>query len=101
HVPKFKTLTSRFAKNVSDDIDSKLLEQSHFLTLANWIDEKHETAAYIKNISYNFQLIYRTCSPGSCSINDLMKKTGPDSNDSFILICDPGDQGKLHGYQVI
>ncbi|CAG8765555.1 13870_t:CDS:1, partial [Funneliformis caledonium] len=56
HAPKFKTLTSSFAKNVSDDIDSKLFEQKHFLTLANSIDEKHETAAYIKNIPYNFQL---------------------------------------------
>ncbi|CAG8697562.1 16617_t:CDS:2, partial [Funneliformis caledonium] len=23
----------------------------------------HETAAYIKNIPYNFQLVYRTCNP--------------------------------------
>ncbi|CAI2177228.1 11411_t:CDS:1 [Funneliformis geosporum] len=96
HAPKFKTIAPRLTKNVSDDIDSKLLEHKHFLTLANWIDDKDEDAAYIKNIPYNFQLVYRTYSPGSCSIDDLMKKTGSDSNDSFIIICVPGDRGKLH-----
>ncbi|CAG8635805.1 3522_t:CDS:2 [Funneliformis mosseae] len=39
---KFKTLTSSFAKHVNDDINSKLFEQKHFLSLANSIDEKHE-----------------------------------------------------------
>ncbi|CAG8660290.1 8432_t:CDS:2, partial [Funneliformis caledonium] len=29
----------------------------------------HETAAYIKNIPYNFQLVYRTCSPANLDLS--------------------------------
>jgi hypothetical protein len=47
--------------------DSTLIEHQHFAIFASWIEKKNDSYYNIKNIPYNFNLLYRASRDGNTS----------------------------------
>ncbi|GBB93017.1 hypothetical protein RclHR1_00210013 [Rhizophagus clarus] len=70
----------------SNKFDSELLNQEHFIALANLIDNKNEESAYIKNIPYNFKLVERKNNSSFDPSRCVLKKFGPNNSNSFVIV---------------
>src|SRR5581483_12208179 len=47
--------------------DSVIIESQHFAIFSNWIEKKSDSHYNVRNISYNFNLIYRASRDGNTS----------------------------------